>query len=362
MWGSKSNDGPNINTMKTVTNDRKTDCGNPEEIPASDPQSVDELLSVIAGERRKSRNCARATQAFFVAIFGLMLIAMIGVWMRKGHFPWDIFSSFASMSGVIGSGAYISAQRKKTTLTLTQFEDKRVIGPLAEALDFGDKDIRAVALQALQRLLPQLMACDAHLLDAEQRYSLNRVLKHARSGADIELAIQILKAYEQVGDPKALEEVESLAKTRIRGKVSAELIEAAKACLPALKERIRLVSAEQTLLRAASARDLPADQLLRPVSGSYTTQSEARELLRAYSPDNGDTGHNELITAILKQVQRDGDRKAIPYVEQIAASADASDSMRDAARECLEALLSPTAYYSIDDDPVSHTLLQTSGH
>ena len=86
-------------------------------------------------------------------------------------------------------------------------DDIRAVGPLADALELDAKSIRTVARKALTRLLPRLQASDAHLLNADQRASLHRALK----SKDEEFVIAALKAYEQVGDEKALPYVERLA-------------------------------------------------------------------------------------------------------------------------------------------------------
>jgi hypothetical protein len=184
-------------------------------------------------------------------------------------------------------------QLRKSTGIMSDLDDVRLVGPLAEMLKIEDRHVRVRAGAALTQLLPRLQASDADLLNAAQRTLLCRVLayplndlfrsdlvvlltRQTKPMADLQVAI--LKAFEQVGDGKALPVVERMAvgpaQTADQQRVKAAAVE----CLPFLQARAIREQAHQTLLRASSASEPNPDILLRPAGTATTT--EAQELLR----------------------------------------------------------------------------------
>jgi hypothetical protein len=109
-------------------------------------------------------------------------------------------------------------------------------------------------------------------------------LLKALGGKDRDLTLAILKAWEQVGDEKALPAVERLAAGTWDSRVRA----AADACLPALRQRAELARQRDTLLRPASAPGTGSEVLLRPAAGPGETS--AALLLRPVEGEtDGDT-------------------------------------------------------------------------
>ncbi len=165
--------------------------------------------------------------------------------------------------------------------------------------DIEEKSVRADVEEALIRLLPRLQASDAGLLNVEQRACLNKALNCGNET----LIVAILRAYEQVGDAAALPYVESRARevppvapapqtvgtseriiqgllgTKIKASPSAQITQAAQACLPYLHERVESQRASQTLLRGASANEVAPDTLLRATQAH--TDNAPEQLLRA---------------------------------------------------------------------------------
>lgn len=250
------------------------------------PQQIDALMATLQAEGRKRRKRKRLGYTIFYGYLGVVLL-VVGVYvahgMITGHygkFPSALFNFFTYCSGIFGAAAASQVQKNAAT-RLAQFDDKRAVGPLAEALTFEDKNVQAVARDALTRLLPRLNASDAPLLNEEQRNELNKALKTRQRHDDFLIAI--LKAYEQIGDSKALPFVESLAKGEGRAEKSLPVREAAIACLPALRERAERERAAQTLLRPATSPDNPSEFLLRPAQGASEVDPDT--LLRPSSAE-----------------------------------------------------------------------------
>lgn len=163
----------------------------------------------------------------------------------------------------------------------------RAIGPLIDSLTSGSSlRSRKTIYLALTRLLPKLQATDANLLNASRRRLLNRFLTVelwprglGPGPSDLPLSLAILKAYEQVGDAKAIPVVEKLANLEPRNERSRAVQQAAQACLPLLQSHTVPLDQTQTLLRAASQRGATADVLLRPATDTDTAPAD--QLLRA---------------------------------------------------------------------------------
>jgi hypothetical protein len=179
------------------------------------------------------------------------------------------------MSGAISAAFAASQAQKRVTKELAEFEDIRSVGPLAEALEYQDRELKAIAESKLTRLLPRLRASDASLLDEEQRKCLYRALR----GRDTNLILAVLKALEQIGDEQAVPFVQKLANGEGLAARNSGIRAAAQECLPALQERAERERASRELLRAASASDTPSDVLLRPAGG--TIEADPQQLLRA---------------------------------------------------------------------------------
>ena len=134
-------------------------------------------------------------------------------------------------------------------------------------------------------LLPQLKASDANLLTIADRRCLNIWLNNELYGhllkfkPDIDFVLAILKAYEQVGDAKALPFVERLASRRPLNERQHRLRDAALNCLPLMQANTSAVDHTQTLLRAADKATAAPDTLLR--SAAHAQPAVPDELLRA---------------------------------------------------------------------------------
>jgi len=224
------------------------------------PEALESVLRVMADEAR-ARSARKRIFVVALAFYVALVVLVITVTKEDVGGFFGFFSALMSLLAV-------SEMQKGAARAAARFQDPRCAGPLAEALDFGDKGLRAEAERALIGLLPRLRASDADLLSPAQRKSLHRALGRPNQ----ELALAVLSALEQVGDESSLEAVRQLAEaapgSRGRGWPSSRVVEAARECLPALEERVDRLRAGATLLRATAAPDDPASSLLRPAAGS----------------------------------------------------------------------------------------------
>ena len=251
-----------------------------ENLPQSD---IDALLAIMKREAIKQRRFNRFRLWCVSVYICFFLVGLIFMFTFKSHvgswFP--ILNIFNFLPQIIASGIN-SKRRKKTVEALAKSNDVRIVGPLCDTLSFRDAEMAKIAQETLIKILPRLQASDAHLLNREQRDRLYGTL----TSGNKPLTLATLKALEQIGDEKAIPEVEKLANgTRFANIEENEIRDAANHCLPFLRERAAAQKAGQELLRASGLNMNTAD-LLRPTSSQAT---EPQELLRA-SVNGGDSG------------------------------------------------------------------------
>ena len=164
--------------------------------------------------------------------------------------------------------------RKKMAQALSKFEDVRLIGVFAVCLSDKNRQVRGAAADALKRLLPRVQESDKQYVSDAEIQILMDALSSSRH--DHALTIAILKGFEQIGDARALPEVETLAKY---ASVPPAVQKAARECLPYLQLRAERAEQARSLLRASSLSDVRPELLLRPAQGSSNPHDE-QQLLR----------------------------------------------------------------------------------
>jgi hypothetical protein len=190
------------------------------------------------------------------------------IWLLYGG---PLLATFLPALGVLMVLIWQSRRnRNATARLLAQVEDRRIVGPLTEALDYGDAVTRDAARQCLLRVLPQFAAADAYKLEARHRRRLNRVL----SSEDEPLILAVLQALPRIGDSNSIAPVEYL----IRHPQSQKIRRAATECLPLLTQRIEELRISGTLLRPSSDAETAPEMLLRPVY--FDPDYDSRDLLR----------------------------------------------------------------------------------
>ncbi|HLV81665.1 MAG TPA: hypothetical protein VKT32_15370 [Chthonomonadaceae bacterium] len=209
--------------------------------------------------------------------------------------------AFSRGEGLIGLGyglfALLTTQLYRATLTTRHMREVRAlakteeigkVGALADILDWPDPYLRHLAAGALARLLPRLKASDAHLLNAQQRLSIYRMLDMAHANTYCDFLKRVLLALEQIGDVEAVPYVERLANATLTRSMREESVKkAAIECLPYLKTVAAQNQAHQTLLRASAAAETAPEALLRPIQPDAAWNQT--QLLRssASQPDSG---------------------------------------------------------------------------
>jgi hypothetical protein len=158
---------------------------------------------------------------------------------------------------------------------LGALEDKRGLPAVTElAANAGARTGRA-ALLTLQTLAPLVTAEDEERFPAQARGQLARALTVAMSSGMPDAGAEIVRALEHVGDGQAATVVERAAQ---RGATERLRQEAARV-LPKLRARKQRERISAHLLRAATAPEDTADELLRPTEDETGVSPD--ELLRA---------------------------------------------------------------------------------
>ena len=249
---------------------------NPEPETNDLPEDIKALIAKKAqNQKTGSRAYYWIVGAFFVAfVFFLLLLPALA---EQWHY-WFLLPILSALSaGVCG---YFVYRREKAIQKFTQteierlftIEDKRVLGTL---LDFIlERDawfLTAQRREHLQRTLSSLIPEDALLLTKEQKRGL---LSLVRPDGE-ELTFVALKALEKIGDNDTLTALQSWKTGQNSGNVKAEVREAYRLCVEAIRKRL--------------AAEKKGEQLLRPSSPSQQNQ-----LLRA-TPNKPDENAETLL-------------------------------------------------------------------
>ncbi len=260
-------------------------AGAEKQLAALGPESTDELLRVLEIEGQKYRRHRRNTRKGLYIGGGILVLYLSGgiiLGLTTGH--WDMMTNLGSFGvfGGAGAAAALTPQHKSIVKVISELDDMRSVGWLADTLDTQDKEIMTTAEDTLTRLLPQLQREDAAYLDNERRRMLDRKLVKT-DRADFALAI--LLTYERLGDSRSLASVEIVESGRAVLKQS-EIVHAAQAAAAALRVRQALEHEVQTLLRPSSTPVEEAEILLRPAGGA--THEPESALLRPAMTDTDD--------------------------------------------------------------------------
>ncbi len=246
---------------------------------------------LLAGVREEAAQRTRRHRAGFLALALTVAAVLTALWGRGNGSLGSNATGCFLLLGFLGlcllawaqESGRADARRRALLMTV---DDRRVIGPLIESVRSpGGVGFRE-SVTLLTHLLPQLQASDAALITDSHRAHFYYVLKHYRHfeigplyGTDYLLAV--LKALEQVGDARSLPVVERIAGGEAaHGPVDAgvrgirrlyngvmarasgtyrravdwpRVEQAARDCLPTLRERVAQESPVRTLLRPTAA-------------------------------------------------------------------------------------------------------------
>jgi hypothetical protein len=241
------------------------------------PKGAELLLQFLKDE---SKNLEKKRRAVIGIVYGgVSLATVIGVALVLTHHPAALaglagFSGLAGLSGLIKP----SHQYYRIINTLSQLDDVRAVGPLAEALSIPDVNSRVPLFRALLKLLPRLEPRDAEMLNEQQRLALRKILNAWDPETESAIMLVLIKALTTIQDVPSLPTMEALAKRSPRTANRRMVVEAAASSAAILREAKLRMETPQTLLRASTESTAPA-QLLRAAHPGPDTQVE--QLLRA---------------------------------------------------------------------------------
>lgn len=231
-------------------------------------EALRETLYDAVKTMQSHRQRTRKVTAIMVAGYCLLIVVSIILFRNRFQF-YFIQIPLQTLGVLAGVDAQVKLRRNAVT-ALGKSASPQMLGAFAACLEDRDADVRQAAQEALIELLPRVQASDrAYLSSADMDILLKRL-----GGKDRRLTLAILKALEQIGDEKALTKVEAIASDRFNPD---DILLAAQACLPFLRERSEALRQAHTLLRASEPTTAP-ETLLRPVQGSAPV--EANQLLR----------------------------------------------------------------------------------
>lgn len=190
-------------------------------------------------------------------------------------------SFFGHLMGIVSTltGVMIVSNRinvRRSILSaLQQTNDIKQIGLFALCINENDAGVRSIAKNALTRLLPKTQASDSQHLTSDEMQALIDAIRRQKDYPTFMLAL--LKGLEQIGDERALPNVEALTRDPY---IFPAVRQAAWDCLPYLQIRAEQAEQAQTLLRASSGSEISPGTLLRPAQGVSTSSNDAQELLR----------------------------------------------------------------------------------
>jgi HEAT repeat protein len=249
------------------------------------------LLAVLKHDGRSGKPVL-GLEWLVAYLFASLMLFVVLVRAAPWYDDWS-FLTYMLFCAVVLRWVYLvinrmvaSPQQRQAAQRLTQLQDKRVVGHLVDFCTWPDALVRQAARKALVSMLPQLQAADASLLSSEQQGVLRGMLHRRHVEAEPGLQIAILKAYEQMGDERALPAVNALATMRSNTKNRQRVRVAAEECLPFLQQRRQRQVSSQTLLRPTQLNtpEPPREVLLR--AAHDPSASNPAELLRPNASDD----------------------------------------------------------------------------
>jgi hypothetical protein len=252
--------------------------------------AVAPLLNLFASENRlRDAHLRKIGPAL---LFGLIASATLLILNRVGARS-EVLSAFSCASLIVFAGGIFTGamngygrRHKRLARLLATCESVAVVGALADALTFDEDGIvllpetRRAAVRGLTRLLPRLRPEDRSLLTPAQWANIIKVLKDG----DTEFTLAVLKAWQAVGDYRALPHVRRLAHSLALTDSAKRVREAAQECLTILEARVAQEMAPQMLLRASCSTEWTPETLLRPATQGAETHPQ--ELLRVIIEEN----------------------------------------------------------------------------
>lgn len=245
------------------------------------PAGAELLLEFLKDEAAIRTRKKRAVLG--VVYGGLATATGLGIALVLTHHPAALvgLSGFSGLAGLAGTMAP-SQQYNRIINALSQLDDIRAVGPLAEALSIPDANSRVAVARALSRLLPRLKQQDQELLNEVQRSALRKFLGERDPEREAGLILALVYALTTILDVSALPTMETMAMRAKRTTDDGHVVEALTNSIEVLRETKRRMETPHTLLRA-STEPTTTEQLLRAVQ--TVSDVPAEQLLRAGSSE-----------------------------------------------------------------------------
>ncbi len=245
-----------------------------------DLNTVEELISLLNAELERGKNRRRIVRRSRWAMVAAYLFWLLLSSDRALGLPGP---AIILLFGLMGSVELRWSQLDRSfqrgiAVALSRFDDLAMLPPL---IDLYCADNRDLIVPVLSRLLVRLHATDAALLKAQQRRRLGLELMNCNNhlafdSVNVAFLLAILKAWEQIGDESAIDDVKHVAFYGLNRRVR----DAASECLPYLQERVDRMRVGSTLLRAAAQTQSPAE-LLRP--SNAVANEDPKQLLHPHT-------------------------------------------------------------------------------
>lgn len=283
---------------------RSTTIGSSE----SDAAFVERLSQELTEEIRQYRRW-RFRQRIRRLIRLLIIGAIIFSFFERN---WGTFVWFMVIFGGTEVTDRRASRRRQAATLLAKTRDPRAVNVLAVAVTSNDPATRAVAAEALRRILPTLKASDSRYISPEGLRALTSLLR-GDPFSRYDLVLAILDALKQIGTPACIPAVQRLlsvpypmrlfVKLADRWHYSAphrqleQMQQSARECLEILREREKEERDRATLLRPAERP--PDETLLRPVEGRRPTDDLT--LLRPVGSEDDNEGADAELAAGRRQ-------------------------------------------------------------
>jgi len=244
-------------------------------------EALPAMEDLLRAESLKKRKARPLRAAFGTAIFSLFVLFQCYL---TTPIAWGLIPIVGLLAVGLARLCAATPAQVEAIHVLATLDDVRTVGPLLEALEWRDlatfSGVRTTAARALYRLLPRLQPEHADLLTNRQRACLYRLLRHHPSDDQTDLIVALLGAVAQVGDARALAQLERMTRD-IGGPLPRQRVRlTAQATLTQLRQR--LDHTPGNLLRAASEAVSP-NVLLRPATAAPAT--DPQQLLRSSQTD-----------------------------------------------------------------------------
>jgi len=166
----------------------------------------EEVIETLAKETARHRKAKKTTQNILLGCMGGIAFLYILLWIATKKAP--DFTSFAGLTGLIGSGAALTGNHKAVLKEAGKLASREAAGPLLEAyVESEEKSVIEVCREALPKALDKVNSPED--FDPYQRGLLNKVLNLRYPIAVVASAVECMGRVSGVEVIPALERFQS---------------------------------------------------------------------------------------------------------------------------------------------------------